>query len=440
MDPYYVAIGVFFAAYLLISLEQFHKTIIALFGAAIVLVLGVVTQSEAFYSEELGVDWNVVLLLISMMIIVNVMKPTGFFEYLAIKCAKIAKGSPYWIMAIFAFVTAFVSAFIDNVTTVLLITPIIIYICEELKVDVIPYLISTALSSNIGGTATLIGDPPNIMIASKAHFDFVLFVYHLTPAIIVILALYIVMIKVVFRKFLQTTPEARQRIMQMDEKRQIKEPKVIWASLAVLAVVIAAFVVHGKLHLQPATIAIGGAALLMLVLAIEEPHAILAECEWTSIFFFIGLFIIVGAVVKVGFVKMLALAVVGATGDNMLLASTVILWFSAVASAFIDNIPFVATMNPLILDMGKALWPGTNIDLVNQTQLLPVWWALSLGACLGGNGTAIGASANVVVVGMGEKAGKKISFVKFMIYAFPFWFMSIVVSNIYIWLRYFVFR
>jgi len=439
MNPFYIAVGVFFVAYILITLEHFHKTIVALFAASIILVTGVLQQSEAFYSEELGVDWNVVLLLISMMIIVNIMRPTGFFEYLAIKSAKIAKGSPYWIMAIFAFVTAFVSAFIDNVTTVLLITPIIIYICDQLEVDAIPYLISTALASNVGGTATLIGDPPNIMIASKAHFDFMIFVRHLAPAILVIMLFYIIMLKIVFRRYLKTSREAMERIMNMDEKGVIKERKTIWSCLIVLAVVIAAFIFHGQIKLQPATIAIFGAGLLMLVLNIEEPHTILSECEWPSIFFFIGLFIVVGAVVKVGFVKMMADAVIKATGSNMLFASTIILWFSAVASAFIDNIPFVATMNPLLLDMGKALWPGVHIDVVNQTTMLPVWWALSLGACLGGNGTAIGASANVVVVGMGEKVGRKVSFVKFMVYAFPFWFMSIVVSNIYIWLRYFVF-
>ncbi len=440
MSAFYIAVGVFFIAYVLISLEHFHKTIVALFAASIILVTGVLQQSEAFYSEELGVDWNVVLLLVSMMIIVNVMKPTGFFEYLAIKSAKIAKGSPYWIIAIFAFVTALVSAFIDNVTTVLLVTPIIMYICDQLEVDAIPFLISTALASNVGGTATLIGDPPNIMIASKAHFDFMLFVRHLTPAILVIMFFYLIMLKIVFRRHLKTSREAMERIMKLDENAAIKDRKVIWCTLIVLAVVIGAFIFQGYIHLQPATIALFGAGLLLLVLNIEEPTAVLAECEWPSIFFFIGLFIVVGAVVKVGFVKMMADAVIKATGHNMLFASTVILWFSGVASAIIDNIPFVATMNPLILDMGKELWPGVPIDVVNQTGLLPVWWALSLGACLGGNGTAIGASANVVVVGMAAKAGKKISFVKFMLYAFPFWLMSLVVSNIYIWLRYFAFR
>ena len=440
MYSFYLAVGVFFLAYALISLEKFHKTIVALMGAGIIMAGQVLSQSEAFYSEDFGVDWNVIILLISMMVIINVMKPTGLFEYIAIKSAKVAKGSPYGIMAIFAFVTAFVSAFLDNVTTVLLITPIVVYICEKLEVNVVPYLIVEALASNVGGTATLIGDPPNIMIASKAHFTFNDFVVHLTPVIVVIMALFIAMLKLVFGKGLKTTAEAKARIMALDESGVIKDKRCMVISLLVLGVVIAGFILHAELHLQPATIALFGAALLMLLLAVEEPHHLLAEVEWTAIFFFIGLFIVVGAVVKVGFVNMLASAVVHTTGTNMLRASTVILWFSAVASAVIDNIPYVATMNPLIINMGQQLWPGTSPEMLNHGQLLPVWWALSLGACLGGNGTAIGASANVVVVSMSEKMGKKISFVTFMAYAFPFWLMSIVVSNLYIWLRYFAFR
>jgi Na+/H+ antiporter NhaD/arsenite permease-like protein len=437
---FYLAIAVFFLAYIFISFETVHKTIIALVGAGIILAAGVLTQGEAFYSEEFGVDWNVVFLLISMMIIVNIMKPTGFFEYIAIKSAKLVKGSPYGVMAIFAFVTAFVSAFIDNVTTVLLVTPIIIFICDELGVDAIPYLISTALASNIGGTATLIGDPPNIMIGSKAHLTFMDFVTHLTPVILIIMAVYLVMLKIIFKKHLRKNREAQERIMALNETGVIKDPPTVIKSLIVLVLVIGAFIFHEKIHLDPATIALAGAALLLLLLRPEDVHSILADCEWTSIFFFIGLFIVIGAVVKVGFVKVMATMVVQTTGDNMLRASTIILWFSAVASAIIDNIPFVATMNPLIIDMGKQLWPQSTADVLNYGQLMPVWWALSLGACLGGNGTAIGASANVVVVGMAEKAGKKISFVKFMLYAFPFWLMSIIVSNIYIWIRYFVLK
>ncbi len=439
MTSFYIAVGVFFLAYALISLEKFHKTIVALTGAGIILGCRVLTQSEAFYSEEFGVDWNVIILLISMMIIINVMKPTGLFEYIGIKSAKAAKGSPYRVMAIFSFVTAFVSAFLDNVTTVLLITPIVIFICEKLEVNAIPYLIVEALASNIGGTATLIGDPPNIMIASKANFTFNDFVVHLTPVIAVILAVFIAMLRLVFAKDLRTTPEARERIMGLEEKGVIKDKRTMAISVVVLCLVIAGFIMHAELHLQPATVALAGAAVLLLILAIEEPHHIFADIEWNSLFFFMGLFIVVGGVVKVGFVKMLASAVITATGNNMLTASTVILWFSAVASAIIDNIPFVATMNPLIINMGQQLWPGASAQALNYGQLLPVWWALSLGACLGGNGTAIGASANVVVVGMSEKMGKRVSFVKFMLYAFPFWLMSIVISNLYLWLRYFAF-
>ncbi len=434
------AIGVFFIAYALICFETFHKTIIALVGAGIVLLVGVLTQADAFHSEEFGVDWNVVFLLISMMIIVNVMKPTGFFEYLAIKSAKLVKGSPYGIIAIFAIVTAVVSALIDNVTTVLLITPIIMFICDELEVNAIPYLISTCLASNIGGAATLIGDPPNIMIASKANFNFMDFVIHLGPAVIVIMFVYIIMLKIIFRKDLKASSEAQERIMQLDVTGVIKKPATIIKCLIVLGGVIGGFVFHGVLHLQPATIALFGAGVLLLIVKVEDLHPVLAEVEWSSIFFFIGLFIIVGAVVKVGFIQILATMVVKATGNDMLTASTVILWFSAIASAIIDNIPFVATMNPLIINMGKQLWPQMSQEIINYGQLMPVWWALSFGACLGGNGSVIGASANVIVVGMAEKAGKKISFSKFVMCAFPFWLMSLIVSNIYIWFRYFVLR
>lgn len=435
-----LAIGVFFMAYALICFETFHKTIIALVGAGILLSVGVLTQADAFNSEEFGVDWNVVFLLISMMIIVNVMKPTGFFEYLAIKSAKLVKGSPYGVMSIFAIVTAVVSAVMDNVTTVLLITPIILFICDELEVNAIPYLISACLASNIGGAATLIGDPPNIMIASKANFSFMDFIIHLGPAVLVIMFVYVIMLKIIFRKDLSTSSEARERIMQLDETSVIKKPSTIIKCLIVLGCVIGGFVFHGVLHLQPATIALFGAGVLLLIVKVEDLHPILAEVEWSSIFFFIGLFIIVGAVVKVGFIQIMANMVVKATGNDMLMASTVILWFSAVASAIIDNIPYVATMNPLIINMGKQLWPQMSSDIINYGQLMPVWWALAFGACLGGNGTAIGASANVIVVGMAEKAGKKISFTKFMIYAFPFWLMSLVISNIYIWFRYFLLK
>lgn len=441
---FWLSIGVFAISYLLICFESFHgthKTVIALCGAAVILVSKVLTQGEAFYSQDFGVDWNVVFLLISMMIIVNIMKPTGVFEYLAVKCAKIGKGEPYRIMAIFAVVTAVISALIDNVTTVLLIAPVIIIITDELEINPIPFLISAALASNIGGTATLIGDPPNVMIASKAQLSFMDFIHHLTPVIIIILVVYLVMIKFLFSKKLRVTEAAKERIMKMNASERIKDLPLIKKSLMVLAALILCFIFHDKINLQPATLAVFGAGvLLMLSEHADKPHVILEDVEWASIFFFIGLFIIIGAVVKVGFINVMAKAAVNATGGNIFETSMIILWFSAVASAIIDNIPFVATMNPLIIDMAKHLWPHvSNPEIVYRATLLPIWWALSLGACLGGNGTIIGASANVVVAGIAEKSGHKVSFIKFMAYALPIWFMSIVISSAYIWIRYFYF-
>lgn len=436
---FWIATTIFLLAYALIVSEKIHKTIIAIFGAALMIVIGLLTQEEAFYSTDLGVDWNVIFLLISMMVIINIMKPTGAFEYIAIKSAKVAKGKPFMIMAIFSTVTAVLSAFLDNVTTVLLIAPVTLLICQALELDVIPFLITEALASNIGGTATLIGDPPNIMIASKAQLDFMAFVYHLTPVIIVVLIAYIISIKLIFGRKMTVKEELRQRVMAMDENEAIKDPVLLKKSLAVLAVTMIGFVLHGMLHLEPATIALFGAGLLLLVSGIKEPHHVLAEAEWATLFFFMGLFIIIGGVVKVGLIKWLSIKVLELTHGNLLGTSMIVLWFSAFASAFIDNIPYVATMNPLIIDMAKQLWPNlSGPDLLHHPDLMPMWWSLALGACLGGNGTAIGASANVIVVGMAEKMGHPISFKKFILYGMPLMIESVIICMIYIWLRYYV--
>jgi len=405
------------------------------------IVLGILTQEDAFHSTELGIDWNVIFLLVSMMIIINIMKPTGVFEYIAIKSAKVAKGKPFAIMAIFSVVTAVVSAFLDNVTTVLLIAPVTLLICQALELDVVPYLITEAIASNIGGTATLIGDPPNIMIASKAQLDFMAFVYNLTPVVILVLIAYVITIKFVFGKRLKVKEELRQRVMAMNENEAIKDPSLLKKSLAVLAITITGFVFHGMLHYEPATIALFGAGLLLLVSGTHEPHHILAEAEWTTIFFFMGLFIIIGGVVNVGLIKWMSIKVLEITQGNLFGTSMVILWFSAFASAFIDNIPYVATMNPLVIDMAKQLWPNVSgLDLLHHPDLMPIWWSLALGACLGGNGTAIGASANVIVVGMAEKMGKPISFKKFMLYGMPLMIESVIICHAYIWLRYYVLK
>ncbi len=437
---FWTATVIFVLAYAVIVSEKIHKTIVAIMGASLMLVLKILQQHEAFHLEEFGIDWNVIFLLISMMIIINLMRPTGIFEYIAIKSAKWGKGEPFRIMAIFAVVTAVLSALLDNVTTVLLITPVTLLIADALEVDPIPYLISCALASNIGGTATLIGDPPNIMIASKAHLDFMAFIYHLTPIVVVMMIFYLFAIKFIWGRKLRTRDELKQRIMQMNEREAIKDPVMLKKSLIVLAMVLTGFVLHGMLHFQPATVALFGAGLLLLLSGTHEPHHILAEVEWPTIFFFMGLFVIVGGVVKVGLIKWMSIQVLALTQGNLLATSMVVMWFSAFASAIVDNIPYVATMNPLIIDMARQIWPNeTGLALLQHADLMPLWWSLALGACLGGNGSAIGASANVIVVGMSEKAGKRISFMKFMAYGMPIMILTVAISTVYVWLRYYAF-
>lgn len=438
---FWAATTIFIIAYGLIISERLHKTVIAMVGAGTVLILGILDQHDAFHTEELGIDWNVIFLLISMMIIINLMKPTGIFEYIAIKSAKIAKAEPFKILLIFSIITAILSAFLDNVTTVLLITPVTLLIADALEVDPIPYLISCALASNIGGTATLIGDPPNIMIASKAKLDFMAFIYHLTPVVIVIMLCYLLAIKLIWGKQLVTTPELQKKILHMNERAAIKDPLLVKKSLFTLGLVFIGFAFHGALHMEPATVALAGAGLLMLLSKTHDPHHLLAEVEWPTIFFFIGLFVMVGAVVKVGLISWLSSQMLQLTHGNLFATSMLVLWFSAIASAIVDNIPYVATMNPLIIDMAKQIWPHeTGLQLLQHVDLMPVWWALALGACLGGNATAIGASANVIVVGFAEKAGKPISFVRFMAYGVPITLMTVAISTIYVWIRYYLIK
>ncbi len=438
---FWAATIIFLLAYAVIISEKAHKTVVALFGAGLMLILKILEQHEAFHVEELGIDWNVIFLLISMMVIINLMRPTGVFEYIAIKSAKLGKGDPFRILIIFAIVTAVLSAFLDNVTTVLLISPVTILIADALEVDPIPYLLSCVFASNIGGTATLIGDPPNIMIASKAQLNFMDFIYHLAPIIVVIMVFYIFAIRFIWGKKLVTKEELKKRIMAMNENEAIKDPAMLKKSLFVLGIVLTGFVFHGVLHFQPATVALFGAGLLLLLSKTHEPHHILADVEWPTIFFFMGLFIIVGGVVKVGLIKWMSLQVLALTEGNLFATSMVVMWFSAFASAIVDNIPYVATMNPLIVDMAKQLWPNeTGLQLLQHPDLMPLWWSLALGACLGGNGSAIGASANVIVVGLSEKAGKRISFGKFMLYGMPIMIMTVVISTVYVWLRYYMFK
>jgi Na+/H+ antiporter NhaD/arsenite permease-like protein len=434
----YLGTAIFLLAYAVIITEKVHKTVVALAGAALMLLLKILTQEEAFHSETYGIDYNVIFLLIGMMIIINVMKETGVFQYLAIKSAKVARGEPFRLMIILSLVTAVVSAFLDNVTTVLLIAPVTLLICEALEVDVVPFLITEAIASNIGGTATLIGDPPNIMIASKANLTFMDFIVHLTPVVIVILIAYVITLRFVFGRRLRVSEELRARVMAMEEGAAITDRPLMIKSLLVMGLTVLGFVFHHQLHFQPATIALAGASLLLLV-SRAEPLKILEAVEWPTLFFFIGLFIIIGGVVKVGLIKLMSEWVLSVTQGNLLATSMLVLWFSAFASAIVDNIPYVATMNPLVIEMAKGMWPHlSGTALLQHPDLMPIWWSLALGACLGGNGTLIGASANVVVAGIAEKAGRPVTFLRFTKYGMPLMIESVLIAMVYVWLRYYV--
>ncbi len=436
---FWTATTIFLLSYAVIVSEKIHKTVVAVVGASLMLALKILEQQQAFYVEELGVDWNVVFLLIGMMTIINILKTTGFFEYIAIKSAKLGKGEPVRIMMILFVVTALLSAMLDNVTTVLLIVPVTFLICDALEVNPVPFLIMQVMASNIGGTATLIGDPPNIMIASKAKLDFMDFIYNLTPVVIVITIVLLVLIKIFFGKRIRTREELKQRIMNMNEREAIKDPLLLKKSLFVLAVVLAGFVFHGMLHYEPATIALFGAGILLLLSKTHDPHRYLSEVEWPTIFFFIGLFIIIGGVVKVGLIKWMSMKMLALTEGNLFATSMILMWFSAVASAIVDNIPYVATMNPLVIDMAEQIWPDLKgVALLQHADLMPLWWSLALGACLGGNGSPIGASANVIVLGMAERSGKRITFLQFLAYGIPITILTILISMVYVWLRYYV--
>lgn len=443
---YWTATAIFLLTFAAIVSEKVHKTKAALFGAACMLVTGIVTQQEAFHDAHLGIDHNVIFLLIAMMIIVNVLAGTGLFQWAAIRTARLGGGRPLPIMILFVLLTALASALLDNVTTVLLVAPVTLLIADELDVDPIPFLLAEAMAANIGGTATLIGDPPNIVIGSRARLDFLDFVVHLTPVVVVMMGAFVLALRLFYGSRLRVDEARRQHVLGMDARRMIKDKGLTVKALAVLALTLAGFALHGVLHLQPATIALAGAALLLL-LARGNPHKVLADVEWPTIFFFIGLFIVVGGIVKVGLVRDVSQAIVAATTptrDSMATTATTLLWASGVLSAVIDNIPYVATMNPLVLDMANTVFhqggldaASLPVDTLHQPVLLPVWWALALGACLGGNATPIGASANVVALGILERSGKHISFGRFMAMGVPVTLLTLLIAQLYLWLRYY---
>ena len=421
----YIAIIVFLIVYALILSEKVHRTIASLIGGMLLILLGVLSQEKAVEH----IDFNTLGLLVGMMIVVGITRRTGVFEYLGLKAVRLAKGEPIRILIALASVTAILSAFLDNVTTVLLIVPIVFSITDKLDLKPMPILVAMIFSSNVGGTATLIGDPPNIMIGSQTHLGFVDFILNLTPAILVIHVVTMAVFYFIYRNKMQVSKGHKAELMKIDPLSAIKDSALLRKCLFVLTLILIGFFTHQALHLESATIALSGGVFLMFITK-EEPEDILLSVEWPTIFFFIGLFIVVGGLIETGIIDSMAQWAMTATAGNFTLTGMLILWFSAIASAFVDNIPFVATMIPLIHQMGA-------LGGISQTGLEPLWWALSLGACLGGNGTLIGASANVIVAGMAEKNGVHIPFIGFMKFAFPLMLLSIFIAMIYLLVFYF---
>ncbi|MBM6832606.1 SLC13 family permease [Megamonas hypermegale] len=420
------ALSIFIVVYIFIVSEKIHRTVIALTGAMLMILCGILTQEMAIHH----IDFNTIGLLVGMMIVVSITGTTGLFNYLAIWAAKKVKAKPLKLLVALSLLTGVCSAFLDNVTTVLLTVPLTFSITKKLNIPVKPFLIAQILASNIGGTSTLIGDPPNIMIGSAVpEMDFMAFISNLGIVCIVIFAVTMAILLLLYRKQLVTVPQLQAKVMAMNEYDEIKDSALLKKCLFVLFLIIVTFVLHSQLHLESATVALSGAAILMLISISRDERKIskvLSNVEWLAIFFFAGLFILVGGLVETGVIKMMAERLLELTSGDLTKTTMLILWLSAIASAFIDNIPFVATLIPMIKDMGT----------MGMSNLEPLWWALSLGACLGGNGTIIGASANVVVASMAAMYGEKLSFGGYFIVAFPIMIISIVISTIYLLLFY----
>lgn len=421
-----LALVVFGGAYVFIATEWVPRMTVALVGAGLMIIIGATDDHGVFFSEKTGIDWNVIFLLLGMMIIVGILQQSGLFEFLAIWAAKRAKGRPFVIMVMLVVITALLSAFLDNVTTVLLIAPVTLLICERLAVPVVPFLIAEVMASNIGGTATLIGDPPNIIIASRAGLSFNDFIVNLAPIVAVLLVVFIGLCWLLFRKQLRFDPERVERVMALNPREAIRDVSLLVKSLVVIGLVLAGFILHSVVGVGPAIIALLGAGLLVLITRLE-PRKIFADVEWETLLFFVGLFVMVGSLVNLGIIEYVGKVAIEAIGDNYFAAGTGLLFGSAIVSGIVDNIPYVATLAPLTSDLVQAGGAAAH----------PLWWTLALGADLGGNLTAIGASANVVVLGIAKRAGHPISFWTFTKYGLIVTPITILLCLPYIWLRYF---
>lgn len=441
MSDLTIATIIFVAAYGVIVSERLDRAAVALAGGALMIAFGVLDQEQAIAA----IDFNTLALLIGMMIIVNVLRRTGIFRYLGWRTAIATDGNPWSMLLGFALFTAVASAFLDNVTTILLMTPVSIAICDDLGLDARPFLITQVIASNVGGTATLIGDPPNILIGSATGLTFLDFVVHLAPVVPVLLVLLSFGFRFLYRGHLQSSmpsDEARETLRRADARVHIGDERLLRHALAVLSLTLVGFVLHSVLHLEAGTVAMFGAILLLLISRLEV-RPLLEEVEWTTIFFFAGLFVLVGGLEETGLLDRIARRVVEATGGNVTVTILIILWFAGIASAIVDNIPAVTTMIPLTFAVARLLFPEladlSAADLAAHADVMPLWWALALGACLGGNGSLIGASANVVAAGIAERRNEPIGFWGFTKVGAPFTVVTLAVASVYVWLRYLAF-
>ena len=438
MSDVMIATIIFLITYVVIISERLNRTVVALAGAALMIAFGVLNQQEALGA----VDPNTIALLVGMMIIVNVLRQTGIFRFAAWGTAVALGGDPWRMMVGFALFTAVASALLDNVTTILLIAPVTIALCDDLELDARPFLITQVIASNIGGTATLIGDPPNILIGGATGLDFLAFLSNLGPLVLILIPLMIGGFWLFYGRngrLGAPPPESQQALVDADATQHLGDPRLLRISLTILTLTIVGFFLHGALHYQAGTIAVFGAVTLLLISRID-PHDVLAEVEWPTIFFFIGLFIVVGGIEKTGLMDLIASGVIGIVGGNIAIAALGLLWFAGIASAIVDNIPAVATLIPLTFSMSRLLFPELagldEFDLAVHPDVAPLWWSLALGACLGGNGTLVGASANVVAVGIAERRGDHIGFWGFTRVGLPFALVSLVAASIYVYVRY----
>lgn len=419
MNPVFLAGGIFLVTYGLIAAERVHRTLAALAGGIAVIVAGLVTQEEAF----LAVDWNVIFLLTGMMVIANVIGETGLFQWIGVRAVKAGRGEPMRIMILLAVFAAVASAFLDNVTVVVLLAPVLLFVSASLRISPVPMLIAVVIASNVGGTATLIGDPPNVLIGSAAGYDFVTFMANLAPISIVILAAVLVAMRVMMTRELRSRSRHVPDLDSLETSALITDPVLLRRAVIVLGGVIVGFLLQAPLGLQAATIAIAGATILTLW-AHREPPVVLREVEWATLLFFVGLFMTVEALVQVGIVSTIAERTLDLTGGDVKLAAPLLLWFSAGASGIVDNIPYTAAVIPVVERMGEVM------------PIAPLWWALALGACLGGNLTLVGASANVIVASLAERSGHTITFGRFLRYGIVATVVSLLLATGYLYLRY----